>query len=145
MRKVANPQSCVVGNTQTCKDVNTHASEESVSTRSATAALDGLAALATALWGTRMRPPAWHADAACAEADPRLFDGGPGAVTRAKSICATCPVRQLCRADQLRWERRTGRRRLSRSELATVRGGLSASERAELHTLPTSPAADAVA
>ena len=42
-------------------------------------------------------PTPWVADAACADADPALIFGDPGAdPSKAQAICAGCPVRTEC-------------------------------------------------
>lgn len=44
----------------------------------------------------------WHADAACAEADPSLFFAGDEESTRAAmELCAVCPVRRTCLEEAL--------------------------------------------
>lgn len=134
MRVVANTSTSVVGFTQTREHVNTHACPD----RGPEEGPDdgrwtGLAALAAALWGREMAPPAWHERAACRNEDPALFEGGQGLTQRAKRICADCPVAELCAADQERFELRGAAHRRSISELSTVRGGLSAADRHRRH------------
>lgn len=42
-------------------------------------------------------PPAWYADASCAQTDPELFFPGKGGSPKAaKRICARCPVAAQC-------------------------------------------------
>lgn len=44
----------------------------------------------------------WHADAACAEADPALFFAGDDESTQAAmELCAVCPVRRTCLEEAL--------------------------------------------
>lgn len=79
--------------------------------------------------------PDWRRAAACATADPGLFhppDGWVGPIVReaAKRVCAGCPVRGVCLADALAWERPSDRH--------GVLGGLTPAERARLaHQLTT--------
>jgi WhiB family redox-sensing transcriptional regulator len=57
-------------------------------------------------------------DAACATTDPDAFFPEAGeSTTRAKAVCASCPVRRQCLADAPTWDR------------FSIRGGLSATER----------------
>lgn len=77
------------------------------------------------------QPAGWRDRAACADTDPAVFYPRPGpraaaAVTRAKRICAGCPVRRECLADVMGWEQHSHRH--------GVVGGLSARERHALHT-----------
>jgi WhiB family redox-sensing transcriptional regulator len=81
------------------------------------------------LFGPSGRPPAWRADAACADSDPELFFD-PDRVDQAKAICAACPVLTRCRTDQLAWESQSRSRRFY---AAGVVGGLSGSERNQTH------------
>lgn len=82
-----------------------------------------------------MTGPSWRDQAACAGVDPRLMDGGEylrgeaavSAWQAAKAVCAGCPVAQQCLAEALRREK--GESFASR---ATVRGGLTPSERIRL-------------
>ncbi|MGE0300119.1 MAG: WhiB family transcriptional regulator [Dehalococcoidia bacterium] len=88
---------------------------------------------------------AWRLRSACAApgVDPEVFfpiDTGPAgeqAVTRAKSICAGCPVRVDCLADVMASE--------DPAERFGVTGGLSADERAELFDRDRKPAPRVVA
>lgn len=94
---------------------------------------DGYVALAAALWGKSLQPPAWHEHAACAAVGPEVFDAS--SVTRARrarAVCAGCPVRRECAQDQWRWEhsRTEG---AGRTGMATVRAGMSALERTQWH------------
>lgn len=73
--------------------------------------------------------PLWHALAACAGMDERLFFPGNGRdrdarTTAAKRVCHGCPVRIECREDAMAWEMpstRTG-----------ITGGLTATDRERL-------------
>jgi WhiB family redox-sensing transcriptional regulator len=86
----------------------------------------------------------WRQEAACARAgvDPELFypldlDLTGAAVTTARRICGTCPVRGLCLADVMATEdpaRRWG-----------VIAGLTPDERTELHRDQLVPASRAAA
>lgn len=72
--------------------------------------------------------PDWHEQAACRECEPELFFPDPGEEEQAraaKAVCATCPVRAICLADVMAWERPTAR--------YGVAGGLSVTERHQLH------------
>lgn len=89
----------------------------------------GHRALMLALFGQSGQPPAWRADAACADADPDTFFD-PDSTGEALGICAACPVIAQCRADQLAWESRTRSRRYY---TAGVVGGTTASARNQLH------------
>jgi WhiB family redox-sensing transcriptional regulator len=81
------------------------------------------------LFGPSGRPPAWRADAACADSDPELFFDNER-TAEAVAVCAGCPVRELCRTDQLAWESQTRSRRFY---AAGVAGGTSASHRNQTH------------
>lgn len=75
--------------------------------------------------------PAWHALAACAGMDESVFFTAPGTdpvtqVRRAKRVCQGCTVQTECLEDAMAWELPSTR--------VGVRGGLSAGERARLHT-----------
>jgi len=39
----------------------------------------------------------WQAQAVCRSRDVDFFDDAPEGVARAKSVCASCPVREPCR------------------------------------------------
>jgi WhiB family redox-sensing transcriptional regulator len=73
-------------------------------------------------------PTEWRSLGACLAADPDLFfpisSAGPaaGQISRAKSICAACPVRQQC----LSFALDTG-------QVHGVWGGTTAEERQSLH------------
>lgn len=72
--------------------------------------------------------PDWHERAACREHDSDLFfpeTGNEEQVTKAKTVCADCPVRAACLADAMAWERPSAR--------YGVVGGLSVNERHQLH------------
>jgi WhiB family redox-sensing transcriptional regulator len=48
-----------------------------------------------------LRPPAWHADAACKGMVDLFYPEGAGdpasrAITEARAVCAGCPVREPC-------------------------------------------------
>jgi hypothetical protein len=61
----------------------------------------------------------WHADAACAEADPSLFFDSDGeAAQQAMAMCAVCPVRTTCL-----------RSALELGEMHGIWGGTTESER----------------
>lgn len=125
-RGVAHTHTRVVGYSQTREHVDTSTSGSVGSGMDPT----GAAALATAVWGREMTPPDWHADAACRGSNPALFETARGGSSApAKQICARCPVRELCAADQERFELRGHRTRPTHRELATVRGGRSAADR----------------
>jgi hypothetical protein len=85
----------------------------------------GYRALMLLLFGSSGQPPAWRADAACADSDPELFFDSDR-VDRAQAVCAGCPVLDLCRADHLVWESQTRSRRFY---AAGVVGGTTASQR----------------
>lgn len=77
-----------------------------------------------------LQPPAWVADALCAQVDPEIFYPEKGGSTRdAKAICngnpkrgtTPCPVRELCLEDAL-----------ERNELYGILGGLSGQQRRKL-------------
>ncbi|QGG94097.1 hypothetical protein GH723_02695 [Actinomarinicola tropica] len=64
-------------------------------------------------------PAAWRAQAACRGTDPALFyDPHPAAVAAAKTVCASCPVRDACAAHAI-----------AAGEEYGVWGGLAADER----------------
>jgi WhiB family redox-sensing transcriptional regulator len=64
----------------------------------------------------------WHADAACSGADPDLFFPVKGSSpTRAKAVCAGCPVVSPCLRDALGRDQQHG-----------VWGGTTADERRKL-------------
>ncbi|XVV03375.1 WhiB family transcriptional regulator [Actinosynnema sp. CA-248983] len=86
---------------------------------------DGHRALMQALFGPSGQPPAWRADAGCADTSTETFFD-QDATGEALEICAGCPVRELCRADQFDWESRTRSRRFY---AAGVVGGTTASTR----------------
>lgn len=72
--------------------------------------------------------PDWHEDAACRDHDPALFfpeTGNEEEVTKAKAVCADCPVRAACLRDVMAWERPSAR--------FGVVGGLSVNERHQVH------------
>ena len=57
------------------------------------------------IWNHRIEPftlkyPSWQAEAACADADPKLFfpedDDSDDSTCEAKAICAACEVRDEC-------------------------------------------------
>lgn len=85
----------------------------------------GHRALMLALFGPSGRPPAWRADAACADADPGLFFDSD-ATTDALAVCDGCPVLDRCRADNHAWESATRSRRFYASGVV---GGQTASAR----------------
>ncbi|MEU7528612.1 WhiB family transcriptional regulator [Saccharothrix sp. NPDC042600] len=92
----------------------------------------GYRALMLALFGHTGRPPAWRKQAACRGLDTeRFFATGTKATDSAVAICAACPVRDLCREDQLAWESTGPRSRRYRP--AGVVGGLSGSQRRTHH------------
>ncbi len=80
-----------------------------------------------------LSPPAWMADAVCAQVDPELFYPEKGGSTReATQVCAACPVRAECLAYALAHGERFGvwggrseraRRALARPEPHTVVAG----------------------
>ncbi|WP_428511026.1 WhiB family transcriptional regulator [Pseudonocardia sp.] len=88
---------------------------------------------------TEVAGRAWRLRAACAApgTDPEVFfpiDTGPAgeqAVTRAKAVCAGCPVRVECLADVMGSE--------DPAERFGVCGGLSADERAALFARDRAP------
>lgn len=97
----------------------------------------GHRALMMALFGPSGRPPAWRAEAACANTDPVVFED-QHRIPEAQQVCAGCPVLELCRADQLSWESLTGTRR--RFPAGFV-GGLTAAARHDIHYPPKPKAA----
>jgi WhiB family redox-sensing transcriptional regulator len=96
------------------------------------ASYPGYRALMLALFGRCGPPPAWRADAACRNADPELF-ADPERTEDAKAVCADCPVRAECLADQLAWEARSAARRYHPTGVV---GGLSAAQRRRIHYPP---------
>lgn len=93
-----------------------------------TSSSDGTVALLAALFGPQLAPPAWTDDAACAGLG-EWFDEDSATAAR---LCATCPVAEWCRADQLRWER-DGAGATRVDHMATVRGGATVDDRAATH------------
>jgi WhiB family redox-sensing transcriptional regulator len=93
------------------------------------ASYPGYRALMLLLFGPSGRPPAWRADAACADSDPELFFDSDR-VDQGKAVCAGCPVLAQCRADHLAWESQSRSRRFY---AAGVVGGTSGSERNQTH------------
>lgn len=85
----------------------------------------GTRALMLALFGSSGQPPDWRTDAACAGEDTELFFDA-ARTDEALSICAGCPVRDLCRADNTAWENTTRSRRFYASGVV---GGTTGSER----------------
>lgn len=87
-------------------------------------------------FGSIISPPAWMAQALCAQVDPELFYPQRGDPARAaRTLCATCPVRPPCRAYALTQGERFG-----------IWGGLSETERSHLTrdgSTPTSTAQEA--
>nr|WP_199439647.1 WhiB family transcriptional regulator [Umezawaea beigongshangensis] len=77
------------------------------------------------LFGLSGQPPAWRADAACADTDPELFFDSQHTAD-ALAVCAGCPVLDLCRADHTTWESATRSRRFYASGVV---GGTTASSR----------------
>lgn len=81
----------------------------------------GLAALLEELATAR---PAWHAQAACAGADPALFFPERQDPTEpARALCRSCPVADDCLAEALRFTER---------DCPGIWGGTSARERRQL-------------
>ena len=69
-----------------------------------------------------LTPPAWTAQALCAQVDPELFFPPIGANgTAAKRVCMKCPVRIECLQEAL-----------ERDEEYGIFGGLSRKQRAKL-------------
>lgn len=67
-------------------------------------------------------PPAWHAEAVCAQVDPEIFFPEKGGSNReAKRICMSCPVRVACE-----------REAAERDEPFGIWGGTSERERRRL-------------
>jgi hypothetical protein len=97
----------------------------------------GHRALMMALFGRTGRQPAWRTEAACADTDPEMFED-QHRIGEAAQVCQGCPVRDLCAADQLDWEKRTGTRRRFPSGYV---GGLTATARHEIHYPPKAEAA----
>ncbi|GAA3891434.1 hypothetical protein GCM10022243_65400 [Saccharothrix violaceirubra] len=87
------------------------------------------AALLLALFGGNGRAPDWHAQAACRDTDPEAFFT-PN-TTAATSVCAGCPVADLCLKDQLRWE--SADRAVNRYTVVGVFGGVDGPGRRALH------------
>lgn len=90
----------------------------------------GYRVLMRALFGMTGEPPAWRADAACADSDPDLYHN-PRRIAAAKAVCATCPVLAECEKDQLDWEANGPAR--FRANAAGVVGGLTGAERHRIH------------
>lgn len=68
------------------------------------------------------QPPAWYADALCAQVDYDIFYPEDGGTTRpARSTCASCDVREKCRDYAL-----------ANDELWGIWGGTTESERRKL-------------
>lgn len=66
--------------------------------------------------------PSWHSDALCAQTDPEEFFPPPGGATsRAKRVCAECPVRAACLDHALTYNEQHG-----------IWGGKTPRERQEL-------------
>lgn len=99
----------------------------------------GHLALMMKLFGRTGRPPAWRSEAACAGTDPAVFED-QHRIPEAQQLCAGCPVRDLCRADQLAWESRSGTHRRFPSGVV---GGLTATARHDIHYPPKPTAAAA--
>lgn len=89
----------------------------------------GHKALMMALFGGTGEPPAWRAEAACADQDPELFQDSDRA-EQGRAVCAGCPVLTRCRADQFEWESRSRARRYYTQGMT---GGLTASQRNQRH------------
>jgi WhiB family redox-sensing transcriptional regulator len=71
------------------------------------------------------RPPAWTADALCAQVDPEMFFPENGGTSEpAKAICRRCPVRAECLEYALDHGERYG-----------IFGGLSERERRKIEKL----------
>ncbi|MBP2474013.1 hypothetical protein JOF53_002885 [Crossiella equi] len=85
--------------------------------------------LLMALFGPSMRRPEWQAEAACADEDPATFFTR-NTTMAALAVCAGCPVRQECRAEQLEWE---GRYSTARRYPDGVAGGMTPIHRREHH------------
>lgn len=67
----------------------------------------------------------WRHRAACAGADPNLFSATGGrSAERAKAWCHVCPVRAECLESALVCE-----------DTSEIRGGMTASERADIHAM----------
>lgn len=94
----------------------------------------GHRALMLALFGPSGQPPAWRAEAACAGEDTELFFT-TDTTDAALSICADCPVLDLCRADNHTWESATRSRRFYASGVV---GGQTASARNQTYYPRTS-------
>jgi WhiB family redox-sensing transcriptional regulator len=80
---------------------------------------------------TAERPGAWRESAVCAGVDPELFFPAKGdayAASRARRICAACPVRMECLEDAL--QREAGRGFQSRHGIV---GGLGPRKRYDLN------------
>jgi WhiB family transcriptional regulator, redox-sensing transcriptional regulator len=90
----------------------------------------GYRVLMRVLFGLGGEPPAWRERAACAGSDPDLFHNARR-IAAAKAICATCPVLDECRRDQLSWET-NGPARFRANTFGVV-GGLSGAERRRIH------------
>lgn len=92
----------------------------------------GHRALMMALFGRSGQPPAWRTEAACVDTDPAVFEE-QHRIPEAQQVCAGCPVLELCRADHLAWETKTGSRRRFPSGYV---GGLTATARHHIHYPP---------
>lgn len=73
------------------------------------------------LWGLTSADREWATAAVCAQIDPEIFFPDGGSDTKAKRICARCPVTAECLADAL-----------GRNERYGVWGGLNVRERNRL-------------
>ncbi|USX50599.1 WhiB family transcriptional regulator [Lentzea sp. HUAS12] len=91
----------------------------------------GYRVLMRVLFGPTDGPPAWRERAACAGSDPSLFDTA-GRIAAAKKVCASCPVIDECRQDQLDWEATSPR---FRANASGVVGGLTGADRRRIHHL----------
>lgn len=89
------------------------------------------------LMSTDEHPQTWHADAACADADPLVFfpedveaRHRTSVADEARYICTTCPVRVDCLEDAMRREVPSRRRGvLTAAHRHGIRGGLDGVQR----------------
>lgn len=91
---------------------------------------------AASLAALYVRLPDWYADAACRDADVRIFDPAKGEQPEpAKRVCRTCDVRRECLDEILRIEQGA-----ARTHRTGIWAGLTPRERVNLELLPAAAA-----